>query len=357
MSLMMLAGLLVLAHEKPAGRVWLYYLAGILAGVALAIKLTAGLMLPFAVSVVLSAQPTDQVSTVGRRIRQRFLPFGVAAFTAFVLCMLPGSSLWSHVLDPHLQASGIAEARHIAPSLGDSLPAAGALLFAIAGLFFIGGTATKRLMVAAALSLLLVVVVHSFHRPFWWFYRVHFALPVAVLAGVGAGACVPLDMLRTRSSAFKMLFGLAAGCLFLTTNVPACWSELSRRSRIPQAKEDGILARISSLREHDGFGFSYRNIVVSRAHRLMSPGLTILSKKRHWIGQSEDSKVFTAVAHSHPVFLLLEENQMREPRWRQWLADGYVRTYASGGDVLFVRKDLNPVPEVRTLHQIRAMGL
>jgi hypothetical protein len=356
-SLMMLTGMLVLAHEKSVGRTWLYPLAGVLAGVALAIKLTAVLLIPFVAWVVISEQSDDGFRSVGQRICRRLLPFTLFASITFIVCLLPGDSLQGHFLEPHLKSSLVDKVRKIGPTLEDFLPAAGTCLFALAGLIFVRGGSSSRLVVATGLSLLFMVAVHSVHRPFWWFYRVHFAFPLSVLAGIGAAACIPTSGLWPGIRAFRLLFGLSAGCLFVTTNLPEFWTAFSRESQAPRANEDGMLARISSLGVHDGYGFSYHHILLSRAGRLRVPGLAIVSMKRFWSGDCSDALIFDTVKKFRPVLLVVAEEDANKELWRQWLADGYVRTYASAGDALYVRKDLNPVPEVMTIDQIRRMGL
>ncbi len=358
-SLVLLSGLLVLAHERPGQRAWLFPLAGAVAGLGLAIKFTSGLLLPFPAWVLFwPAQRHDQAN-FGARVRSRFLPWMLAIVVVFAICMLPGGNTWNRTIVTHLKAGRVAAAmNNYAPGWNDFLPAAGTCALAVAAIIFCRRSDPKRLIVASSLTLVFVAIVHSIHRPFWWFYRVQFALPASVLAGVGLSLCLPSHNGKPTMAAFRTFFGLAACCLGFTTNVMLTWSELSGLCQLPRAKDDPLLTRIKSVRNAAGYGYSYRNILLSRAGRLMVPGLTILSQKRFWVNDLDDARLFDKVSHAQPLVMVLKTNiELTDTNWLQMVSTNYVRTFTDNNWILYLRKDLNPVPEKISVQRIKDMGL
>ncbi len=359
-SLAMLSGLLVLVHERDHSRAWIYLLAGVLTGVAVAIKLTSVLLLPFTVTALLWRYPGENSwKSLSRQIRLKLLPWGLSSVVVLMLCMIPGHSSLSHVIASHLKASYAvgSGAKQYAPGWEDFLPAAGTCALAAAAFLFWQNVHPKRLAGAAGAAVLIVSVVYSIHRPFWWFYRVHFAFPASILAGVGLSACIPTIKSRPSAAAFRAFFGLAACCLWLTTNCVMGWLELFKLCELHTVRDDAMLAEILSFRSVAGYGFSYEDILLSQAGRLKVPGLTVLAKKRYWTGDITEEEVQDAVIKAKPVLIILNATALEESGWQKITTNDYVRCFTQENSALFVRKDLNPVPEKRSSDRIRAIGL
>jgi 4-amino-4-deoxy-L-arabinose transferase-like glycosyltransferase len=157
-------------------RLWLIA-AGVLYGCALQIKFTAAIFLPAIIAACLVGDPASK----GRLLA---LNLG-AAFVTFVIILLAFCPLdaflvfWRSHVTP--KAADVAGYAWRPSSLLEDVPLLAGSAAALAFAFW----KRPRAMLPPIILLATVVAIHSWHRPHWNYYTIHFTIPMAWLGGVG----------------------------------------------------------------------------------------------------------------------------------------------------------------------------
>jgi hypothetical protein len=286
----------------------------------------------------------------------------------------------------------------------------GICLGALCGVWF-GWRSGRRMELVFPLVLLgTAVAVHLVHRPFWYYYGVHFGVPLSILAAMGVTGLIgiffgpsredlslkegqptpdpsqegngcgsaphpgPLPVGRgegegnlpgrdARPTGKQRELALMLGVLCV-----AIWFGFEGQRFVSQVR--GVIyaqkvkdnEMIAALREYRGkvkWAYSRSNEPIFHAGFLQPPELTILSKKRFWSGNMTEQGVLDAVKkYDCEVLLLLDGIEMKQEAWKKLTAESYVNVLSSGGATLFVAKRLDPKPKTNnTLELLKKLGL
>lgn len=391
---MAVAAVAILPRRAGEWRVWRFVVAGAVLALATQVKLTALIIGPaLAAHVVvaywakagrasslLSSGPAVELDRKNDRLEVLSYLWGAGGAFAVVFGMLLWWSPawdWSQLWGSHASAGKVAQAAvHTFRPWDWIKDAPGTMLAALAGVWFLVRSERWRELVFPLALLATALAIHSVHRPFWYYYGVHFAVPLAILAGKGVVGLIGVFFHKegdvpgaecchsgTRPTEKQRELAMIVGVLCVAVWFGFEGSRLVNQiSGIAHAEKVQDNEMISTLKEYQGrvkWAYSRSNIPVYHAGFVQPPELTILSKKRFWSGSMTEAGVLEAVRkYDCEVLVLLPDIEMKQEAWKKLTAERYVEVMSSGGASLFVAKRLDPKPKVNAVTEaLKKLGL
>ena len=248
------------------------------------------------------------------------------------------------------------DSHHSIPA-GDFLGNPAHLMAALFGLFAFIRTRKPTYGFFAPTMLITVIVVHLIHRPWWFSYHVHFAIPISLLGARGLAFLVEQSLDETAASekdSVQLKFnkdlesfgfpGIALITAFFVffegprviDDVGSLYSKEKRRNSVI----------VEGLRKH---GEETRWVYTTlRAHAfaaglLLPPELLVTSQKRFWSGQISDDGVVELLRQYMPEQLLIDPtSEFQNPAMARFVQSSYVLLEQNGYSCIYVRSDLNP---------------
>lgn len=325
-------------------------LSGALVAVSLHIKLTAAVLTPALATEVLVAVPFSNWREWARattRVMATWLGclLGVYVSLAVALGSVPLEVLWaSHFSLPTAGLAGISPA--FWPQLwGEHTEAVWTAGAGIAVLVW--GKDLRRLSFPLV-WLLTATAVQSYHRPWWSYYYLHLAVPLAVLSACGiaelvrgawnynraeSGARMPLSTFRCLGAA-SVLLALAIGY-----GAERLFSEIRRIHRLPRIGETLLIEKMREYADRARWVYTQQTIYPFHAGLMVLPELAVLPAKRFWSGQVTDEQVWATVRRHRPDLILLDERPLNS-EVSEFLGAAYTVVYAAEGFSLHVAKSL-----------------
>ncbi|MBX3747935.1 MAG: glycosyltransferase family 39 protein [Verrucomicrobiae bacterium] len=329
---------------------------GLLLGVAVNIKFTAIIVMP--------ALAATMLFTETRQARHWLVAGG-----AFVLCSaalalaLPHAS-WDLLWNSHMEARSTAfekEYSNMGINWTELLDAPGALLAAGVGLVSslkYKGWSNRSFIFA---TVLLATSVHISHRPWWWYYNVHLAIPISMLAALGMNYLsravrkqrFPLDECDGSRPARVLgqvdgsaaLGLLAVVALWVSFGVTLFSREVLLVSPKSARHDDELLSIIGKYAASSKWVFARGPglVYAFRSGIPMPPELIILSRKRFLAGRIREEDVTALVERYDPEMLLLPKvSETPTMEWQNLLSDRYVFVSEHPWLELYVHKRLHP---------------
>lgn len=320
------------------GRGWLVA-SGVLMGCALQMKFTAGLLLP-AWAVAWWIRPrsdrSDRPAVKGGREAgwcEVWLWLGCAAGAfGLVVALWYGPGAWEMMTASHFSAASRASAT--AGGLAFRLDAmredTGLAFLALVGLV-VQLFLRRRELWFPVVWLGTAFLVHWQHRPYWPYYHLHFAIPLAWLGGAGVSEGFRW-IWRRLPSAGRLgwwLFGAAwvawsvvfAAGLSLALE-KAAW-ELGRLRAARPAIEEPSVQRLQAHGVAARWVFTDDLLAAFWAGLPIPPELAVIPWKRRWSGQLTPEQVRAALERHRPELILLSDSRRREYGLEDYLADHY----------------------------------
>lgn len=320
------------------GRGWLVA-SGLLMGCALQVKFTAGLLLP-AWAVAWWIRPgsdrSDRPAEKGGREagwRWVWLWLGCAAGAfGLVVVLWYGPGAWGMMAASHFSAATRASAAVGGPSFRlDAMQEDAGLVFsALLGLvlqLFL----RRRELWFPVVWLGTAFLVHWQHRPYWPYYHLHFAIPLAWLGGAGLieGFRWIWQRLPPAEGRGWWLPGLAwvvwsvvfAVGLSLALE-KAVW-ELGRLRAARPAIEERSVQRLHAHGAGVRWVFTDDLLAAFWAGLPIPPELAVIPWKRLWSGQLTPEQVRAALERHRPELILLSDSRRREYGLEDHLTDHY----------------------------------
>jgi 4-amino-4-deoxy-L-arabinose transferase-like glycosyltransferase len=295
---------------QKGGR-WPWLVAsGAFLATAMQIKFTAAVVAP-ALAVELLLQRPDVPGLRG--LAQRFAAVGIwsasvaVGFAGLVVAFgtVPLKVLWAaHFSSEMLARAGDTGSPDFVRMLwyehSEAVYGAGAALF-VAVLRRDG-----HRVLFPAVWLLTATIIHLHHRPWWPFYYLHFAVPLAWLSGYGVAGVLRLgcerilDRPRTLSSAAKSYGGLAAAFLLWVVLVRCGVERIAFRVtdfwNLPLASEDPIVPKLQEHASKTHWIYTRSSIHAFHANLPIVPELAVLPAKRFWSDQITDERIWSPFA-------------------------------------------------------------
>lgn len=346
------------------GRGWLAG-SGVLMGCALQVKFTAGLLLPALAVVWLlgsgacgadrsgragaAERPAPDPPNASRRIRFHWRDgllwlAGLSVTFGLVVWLCYGPGAWTMFVRSHFSA-GTQAAAAAGPAWRPAqlLDDAGLVLPALLGLAL-----QLRLRRGAwwfpVVWLLTAVLVHWQHRPYWSYYWLHLAIPLAWLGGAGVveGFRRIWRMFSSSGATGWWWPGVAwcgwsvvfAGALSLALE-KAAW-ELGQVQRTGPASADQNFQALQSHAPNARWVFTHDLLAAFWAGLPIPPELAVIPRKRLWSGQLTPAQIRAHLERYRPELILLPEWRRREYGLEDYLKAHY-QPAASAPD-LFSRR-------------------
>ncbi len=333
---------------------WLLASGGVMA-FALQIKLTAALLVPaLLVELALTAQD-NRPAQWRRNLILNALLWGTAfavVFVAIGLTWAEGSlaSSWKSHSTMHASSpfGRIEDYTFQSQLLWNHIEA---VLGAFVGLGIAFRRKRLREIAFPAILLLTAAAIHTVHRPWWDYYYLHLAIPVAWLTGWAAYEIIQTILRLHSANRFNLaskttwrilaLCGLVALAMAKSERrLEANWKDLRQR---PSADANPIVQRMKTFASRTKWAYSESGIYPFHARLLVPPELAIVMPKRFWSDQISISQIIETCKRYQTEQIVLRREAVNG-EWKAFLDAGYQMTSTDGKHVHYVAKRLLDQP-------------
>jgi 4-amino-4-deoxy-L-arabinose transferase-like glycosyltransferase len=336
-----------LEERRP---IWLV-LSGVAMGCALQIKFTAALVLPALASEVFVNGATGvRRERFVDTIRPMLVWLGALAFTFVAIAAISGESLGTMWIS-HTHVVSTARQETTGPSgprlnLSDLTDHLETVAPAVLGLLAIMWRRRWRQMCFALVFLATSLTTHLLHRPYWYYYYLHFIIPMAWLGGYGLSESVCAVRAAIGSGIAKARpmvlwfgwLGICAGVILVLDGGPRARRELDSLAILPRVGSDAVLRKLCENARATRWLYSDEYVYAFLARLRVPPELVVLPLKRFWSGQLDGERVLSCVRRYQPEQVLLSGGSKMSPEWERTDGTNYSVVCEDGPYRLFVAK-------------------
>lgn len=361
------SGILLASRGAGANRGKALVGGGLLLGLATSIKLTALIWLPAALLAILlparsASNPADARTCFG----------GALKFLAGVLCgvaLLLASTV--HSGNGLLGLIGAHAAGLSSDEVMDESSFSLGLIFeapvhfivaALLPLFSVRPLGPLFWTTYAALAA--AVVAHCLHKPFWWYYAMHFAIPTALMGGLLIESLqrnlLPSRTTSERQKSIVILHPLAIilAALWIGFYLKSLNKEIRMIAGAARVQDSGIIRLIERHSEGLDWGYSRNPIYLAYSQVPVPPELAVLAKKRFWAGLISEDGVLKAVqAYEPSVVVITKGLETESADWLRYLSERYTLTAQDPLVMLYFRKDLGLPEMTDTKAMLEKLGM
>jgi hypothetical protein len=343
--------------------------SALLYGCALNIKLTAVVMLPavclhwllFESNSPRDARPDGRFGGAGNTRGSWFEALkplacwlaAVGAAWVLLLWAIPGGANWNLLWGSHARSGGAFLARN--PVVygfprGEYFAAhAEGTLGTILGCCVLVYATRWRALLFPVSFALVALVLHSYHRPWWWYYWLHFAVPMSMLSGMGLRALAALAAEgppRARAGGVRALCCLTAiACLAATTGlqaVPRVAAAYSALRNAPSIQSSSLLKEVLKHKARARWLYSLDAKYSFFSQIPSPPELAVLPLKRFYSGGITFAQILAWLKEYKVGEILLTAEPDPDGQWSRFLAANYVRVFHQEGCALYIAKAILP---------------
>ncbi len=341
-----LASLLSASRYDTTRRMRWLALSGVLFGCALQVKLTSAIFLP--------AMGVAYLDRNGWNLRTDLLRdvavwFGAVLLTSglIVLRFYGTDTVWEFWAS-HFSGStnaNVPDKYTFKPAAfflrAPSLSAATALGIALLA------SKRRRDVLCPATLFATVLAIHWAHRPYWYYYNLHFAIPMAWLGASGIVGW--FGLLRNRAAAWgerrslnRLAWLVYALVISLTLAVTPLfiWSHLRGLQTARLASENEPVVALRKQASNTRWVFADRPIYPFWAGLLVPPEMVGVPYKRIWSGSVTESTVYECIAQYRPeeiLFVHTLSGWQTRGALAAYIQDHYEHDPTGGGTKLFHR--------------------
>ena len=331
-------------------RHWGFLVAsGVLAGVALQIKMTAAVVLP---ALLVELLLLTKAKPIKVWVKATTLPGSIWGTCLLAFLVLIGmtwgkgslkSSWKSHTGTQEISGLQRPEDQKFQPRLlKDHLETVVLAGMAVALILW-----WKRLReLAFPLAMLgTVSVIHAVHRPWWNYYYLHFAIPLAWLAGrvlyeIAHRALNPSQPKRSKQPTILSLRTLVL-CAVIALPLARAERRLEgivkdMRQRLTIAANP-IVARMREYATRVNWCYSENGIYAFHAQIPVPPKVAIIMPKRFWSGQISTEEIIST-CRGKSVQLIILPRVGTQIEWEVFLESGFTTIATDEGNTLFISK-------------------
>jgi len=330
---------------------WLL-LTGLLFGVALQIKFTAGIIFPAAALELVLEARRSEVGALASALRHVALLFAATLAAFVVLGWICGTGgiqmLWTSHFALATREFGSPDDYRFSPRLPLDHPDAliGVIVAVTVGLW----TRRLREMRLPFVWLVTALFVHLCHRPWWDYYYLHFAIPMAWISGLGFGMCFDSAKASARVTGSSLrravgrrLVGILAVAALIgiscALSLPRCLTEIERLRESDLVQDSPLLQEIAKQKKETEWFYSTRPIYAFHAKMPVPPELVVVSRKRLWSGNISPERELELLRRYHPAQMALAVTE-RNPPLIRFVEENYSLAFDDGENRLYIRHSL-----------------
>lgn len=327
---------------------WLWA-SGAVMGVALQVKLTAVVVAPAVVSELVLLAQAHRSNAKWRTAFRDALQWAVAVGILFaVIGLIWGNRSYemswkSHFMEHPVPGLKSPDEYRFQPTV--FLDHAECVAAAVVGLLLV--TRQRRWREAAFPIVLLstALVVHALHRPWWTYYYLHLAVPLAWLAGLATGEVIRVvgqlwsaRTVRLASPVTWQWVGLSVlTALALAMAEARLEAGVKHLRQSPRASASPVLARMIDYADRTRWIYAQPVIYPFHARLAVPPELAVVMLKRFWSGQITTREIVDVCRRYQPEQLLLYRVRAGG-EWKDLLDAEYAVAYQDREHVLYVAK-------------------
>jgi hypothetical protein len=191
------------------------------------------------------------------------------------------------------------------------------------------------------------VLIHAVHRPWWNYYYLHLAMPLAWLTGWAASQLIE-SLIGTQAKGGLTGFKATPRSVALCVLVALALAKSERRfegtmSYLRTLQLANANPIIQKMREYGGrtsWTYSEDGIYAFHAGLKVIPELAIVMPKRFWSGQITTEAIIGTCKRYRPEMLIVRSNSV-DARWRAFLDAEYKLAAGDNASELYVAKQLS----------------
>ncbi len=242
------------------------------------------------------------------------------------------------------------------------------VLAVFAGLYRMGSGGVRRYpgLLFAGGMLLTSVLVHSFHRPWFGYYALHFHIPAAILAAHGAGwllrraFATPARVaasdqgaegspawLSGKSPARFSWSAVAVAVIvsgWFGFRLPSATTQWHQLRHAPTASGGAFLPAIRGYASRASWLYFRDEAIVFHSGILQPPELVLRTSKRVDLGELSNEIIYETIRRYRPEIMLLgRSGELANEDFRAWIKEsGYEKILEHGNRELWVLRHLAP---------------
>jgi 4-amino-4-deoxy-L-arabinose transferase-like glycosyltransferase len=331
-----------LPPERAPHKYFRLIAAGILYGIALQIKMTAAVLAPGLLTYILLQTRIPGLGLWLRCSVKALIVFGSAWAVTFLLIgsifgIDYGQAWYSHFSTETADSLSVQE-KALDPRIflmhWDGVCGAAIALLLM--------TRLRKLQAAAVPCVLLVTAfgIHILHKPWWGYYYLHFAVPLAWLTAYALTLLYGSVWRRRENFSSPRLIAclIIASiliCCIAVKGLPRFGEELSRIRSLPRREDDALLARMRTYAGETKYAFALNSTIYPfYAGIEVIPELAVLPAKRFWSRQFSAHQVWVIVREYKPEQIILRRTT--PPQLEEFLSQNYQLTYEDTERRLYV---------------------
>lgn len=349
-----------LLPRSPAEfRPWRFAVCGVILAFAIQIAFSAVLIIPAIVVRLVAVrhagpQPTSAGHLIGRW-RGSVLTAGCLGVAFFLLAWLDPSWNWEQVVRASKFVGTVPEEIKTGLSPGLLLAAPAMLVAALLGVAMLLRLREWREAAFAVGLLLTGMLVHLVRKDYLAVYGIHFAVPLALLGGWGAGELFRLGLRDSRSPLLSKRIGPRREvCRMLAALVVSLWiglsaphisRELYSMKALPPVAGNEALQVLESYQNRAKSVYTRHNVLAAQAGYLLPPELTVVPS-----GGTENNAVIRDLIlgvvkrDQCDILVLADDLELKQDAWQQLVGRDYVKVWWDNAETIFVTRRLNPKP-------------
>jgi hypothetical protein len=220
------------------------------------------------------------------------------------------------------------------------------IIAAVVGLALVAQQRRWRAFAFPIVLLITALAVHAIHRPWWDFYYLHLAIPLAWLAGFAVSEAIAGSSRLLSKSHFNLSSaytwkGIVLCCLLaaaLVRSEKRLEAGVKNLRQRPTIAASPVLAKMKEYgdRTHWVYAQFGKEMYPFHAQLLMPPEIAMVTLKRYWSDQITTGEIVETCRRYQIEQLLLNPAKI-EDDWKGFLGD-YDIVYQDTNSVLYVAK-------------------
>lgn len=192
-----------------------------------------------------------------------------------------------------------------------------------------------------------LLFIHGLHRPWWNYYYLHFAVPLAWLSGWAIYKALKdaIGFIQKHGFALSSLATWKALALCILTAAVLARSEgrlefsVKQLQDSPKINASPLLAKMRRYAPATHWVCAQDVMYPFHAQLKVPPELAVIMAKRFWSGQISALQIINVCRRYKPEQVLLPNGQIAK-EWDDFLTPGYQLVYADREFVLYVGKEV-----------------